>query len=93
MVKDFLGGDYDPGKTKEKPAAALLPGGLSRREFQILQLILDGLTSKQIADLLCLSPKTVEKHRSNMMKKAKSRTMMDLFRFAVKNKIVDPGCC
>jgi two-component system response regulator NreC len=93
VVKGFLDGGYDFGKAKEKLVAAPLPGGLSHREFQVLQLILDGSTNKRIAELLCLSPKTVEKHRANIMKKAKSRTLMDLFRFAVKSKILDPGHC
>lgn len=92
VVKSFLGGEYDPDKAKGKLVTAPLPGGLSDREFQVLQLVLDGSTNKRIADLLCLSPKTVEKHRANIMEKAKSRTPMDLFRFAVKNKVIDPGC-
>ena len=92
VVKSFLGGEYDLGKAKGKLGPAPLPGGLSNREFQVLQLILDGSTNKRIADLLCLSPKTIEKHRARIMEKAKSRTPMDLFRFAVKNKVIDPGC-
>lgn len=92
VVKSFLGGGDEAGKAKGKLAPAPLPGGLSAREFQVLQLVLDGATNKRIADLLCLSPKTVEKHRANIMEKAKSRTPMDLFRFAVKNKVIDPGC-
>jgi two-component system response regulator NreC len=92
VVKGFLGGKYDPVKVKAKSGQVPLPGGLSRREFQILQLVLDGSTNKRIGDLLCISPKTVEKHRANIMEKAKSRTPMDLFRFAVRNKVIDPGC-
>lgn len=92
VVKSFLGGQYDPIKAKKKLSPTPLPGGLSNREFQILQLVLDGSTNKRIASLLCISPKTVEKHRANIMEKAKARTPMDLFRFAVKNKVVDPGC-
>jgi two-component system response regulator NreC len=91
VVKSFLGGEYGSGK-KGDLGPAPLPGGLSAREFQVLQLVLDGSTNKRIADLLCLSPKTIEKHRANIMEKAKSRTPMDLFRFAVKNKVIDPGC-
>ena len=92
VVKGFLGGGHDTGKAKGESGPAPLPGGLSPREFQVLQLILDGSTNKRIADLLCLSPKTVEKHRANIMEKAQSRTPMDLFRFAVKNKVIDPDC-
>lgn len=92
VVKSFLGGKSAPGKTKKaKPVAAPLPGGLSRRELQVLQLVLDGSTNKKIAEVLCISSKTVEKHRANIMGKAKSRTPMDLFRFAVKNKIIAVG--
>ncbi|MCK4838063.1 MAG: response regulator transcription factor [Desulfobulbaceae bacterium] len=91
VLKGFLDGKSAPGKTPKKSAAAALPGGLSRREFQIMQLILDGSSNKGIADLLFISPKTVEKHRANIMGKTKSRTPMDLFRFAVRKKIIDVG--
>lgn len=93
VVKGFLGGEpRHTIKVKGSSGTAPLPGGLSPREFQVLQLVLDGSTNNKIADLLCLSPKTVEKHRANIMEKAKSRTPMDLFRFAVKNKVLDPDC-
>lgn len=92
VVKSFLGREYDPVKAKAKFSPAPLPGGLSPREFQVLQLVLDGSTNNRIAELLVISPKTVEKHRANIMEKAKAQTPMDLFRFAVKNKVMDPGC-
>jgi len=92
VVKGFLGGDNGPDKASRKKGSEPLPGGLSHREFQVLQLVLDGATNKRIADLLCLSPKTVEKHRANIMEKAKANTPMSLFRFAIRNKIIDPGC-
>ncbi|MDT8336117.1 MAG: response regulator transcription factor [Desulfurivibrionaceae bacterium] len=90
VVKGFLGRDYEPDRIKDKSGPSPRPGALSSREFQILRLVLNGSTNRKIADLLCLSPKTVEKHRANIMGKTKSRTPMDLFRFAVKNKIIDP---
>jgi two-component system response regulator NreC len=92
VVKGFLGTGTGPQKENKIKGVEPLPGGLSHREFQVLQLVLDGVTNKRIADLLCLSPKTVEKHRANIMEKAKANTPMSLFRFAVKNKIIDPGC-
>ena len=92
VVKGFLGGDYGPETGNSKQGQMPLPGGLSHREFQVLQMVLDGATNKRIADLLCLSPKTVEKHRANIMEKAKANTPMSLFRFAIRNKIIDPGC-
>ena len=42
---------------------------LTRREMQILKLVYDGLSNAAIADLLSLSPKTVDKHRENLMRK------------------------
>lgn len=42
---------------------------LTRREMQILKLVYDGLSNAGIADLLSLSPKTVDKHRENLMRK------------------------
>ena len=92
VVKGFLGGDTASGRGSNSDSPSPLPGGLSHREFQIIQLVLDGATNKRIAELLCLSPKTVEKHRANIMEKAKANTPMALFRFAIRNKIIDPGC-
>jgi two-component system response regulator NreC len=89
VVDGFWGGECDSGQAEEKREGAPLASELSCREFQLLRLILDGLSNKRIAHLLCLSPKTVEKHRANIMEKANSHTPMDLFRYAVKNKIVD----
>lgn len=90
VVKECLGAGYKSGPVRVKEAAAPLPAGLSPREFQVLQLVLGGSTNKKIADLLCLSHKTVEKHRANIMEKAKARTPMDLYRFAEKNQVLVP---
>ncbi len=54
--------------------------GLTRRELQVAKLIGDGLTNKEMADMLALSPKTVDKHRENIMRKLGVSTVAQLLR-------------
>jgi DNA-binding NarL/FixJ family response regulator len=55
---------------------------LSTREKEILKLVAEGKTSPEIADLLCLSVRTVQNHRANIMKKLKIKNTTDLLRYA-----------
>jgi DNA-binding NarL/FixJ family response regulator len=68
------------------PAAA---AALSPRERHIVQLLAEGNNNKEVARTLHLSVKTVETHRSNIMRKMQFRSLADLVRYAVRNKIVD----
>jgi len=61
---------------------------LTEREREILQLITEGMTSKDIADLLCISTSTVETHRKNMMTKLDLHSVAGLIKYAIKHKIV-----
>jgi DNA-binding NarL/FixJ family response regulator len=65
--------------TQESPVEKL-----TDREFEVLQLIGQGLDTKQIAEKLCLSTKTVEAHRANIKAKLKLGTMPELIRYAVR---------
>jgi DNA-binding NarL/FixJ family response regulator len=58
---------------------------LSERELEIIQLIKEGLSSKQIAAQLCLSFKTVEVHRYNILKKLNLRNSAALVNFVNAN--------
>lgn len=62
---------------------------LSARERELVQLIAEGKSNKEIADLLKISVKTVETHRTNLMRKLDLHTISDVVRYAVRNKIVD----
>jgi len=62
---------------------------LSEREQQIFRLLVEGNSTVRIADLLCVSPKTVEKHRSNTMKKLECTDLLGLVRYAVKVGVLD----
>ena len=60
------------------------------REREIIQLIAEGHSSKQAATTLNLSVKTVDTHRANIMRKLRLRSVSDLVRYAIRNKIVQP---
>ena len=60
---------------------------LSPREREVLQLISEGLTARQVADRLCLSPKTVETHRRNLMEKLEIDNLVDLIRYAIRREL------
>jgi len=57
---------------------------LTGRESQILALIADGHTSREIADMLVISPRTVERHRENLRHKLGLRNRVDLTRYAIR---------
>ncbi|MCA1906176.1 MAG: response regulator transcription factor [Desulfarculus sp.] len=63
---------------------------LSEREQQIFRLVAEGNSTNQIAEVLCVSPKTVEKHRTNIMKKLGLRDRLDVVKYAVRIGIIDP---
>jgi DNA-binding NarL/FixJ family response regulator len=61
---------------------------LSDREKEIVTLICDGLTNKQIADQLFLSSKTIDNHRTSIMKKLEVHNVVELIRFCLKNSLI-----
>ena len=63
---------------------------LTPREREIVQLISEGKSSKEIASLLGISVKTAETHRANIMRKLHVHSVTDLVRYAVRNEIVQP---
>jgi DNA-binding NarL/FixJ family response regulator len=63
---------------------------LSGREKAVVQLISEGHTNKQIADILSISLKTVETHRAVAMRKLKLDTTAALIRYAIRNNLVQP---
>ena len=80
LVRDFLErGDkdvaYDP---------------LTPREVEVLKLIAEGKTSKEIAELLVLSIKTVERHRADILHRLGMRDRVDLTRYAIRRGLVEP---
>ncbi len=64
-------------------------GSLTPREQEIMRLLAEGLSAKEIAEKLFISPKTVENHRSNIMKKLGLHSTMELIRYAAKLGLID----
>ncbi len=60
---------------------------LSRREQDVIRLVVDGLTSKEIAKELKLHPRSIETHRYRIMKKLELKNVVDLIAYAEKNGI------
>jgi DNA-binding NarL/FixJ family response regulator len=61
---------------------------LTQREKEVLKLVAEGHKSKEIADLLCISWKTVEKHRANIMDKLDLHTASSLTAYAIEKGLV-----
>jgi DNA-binding NarL/FixJ family response regulator len=79
------------GFLKPGEAAALDedgPGPLTLREREVLQLVAEGKSSKEAADALNISARTIETHRTNIMRKLKLRSATELVRYAIRNQII-----
>jgi two-component system response regulator NreC len=80
VVKGYLNKMHDPS-----PAGNAL---LTSREREVLQLLAEGLTAKEIGTRLFLSIKTVETHRRNIMDKLKLRSIAQLTKYAIREGLV-----
>ena len=67
----------------------LAPVALTAREREIIQLVAEGQSNKEAASTLGISVKTIEAHRANIMRKLHLRSVSDLVRYAIRNKIVE----
>ena len=71
---------------EEKPAG----DPLTAREREVVQLIAEGRSSKQVGDVLGISVKTVDTHRANLMRKLGIHSVSELVRYAIREKIAAP---
>lgn len=74
---------------KEAKIADTEYGSLTPREQEIMRLLAEGHAAKDIADRLYISPKTVENHRANIMKKLNVHSTMELVRYAARLGLID----
>ncbi|MDC4227956.1 MAG: response regulator transcription factor [Candidatus Manganitrophus sp.] len=61
---------------------------LTVREREILRLLAEGHSAKEVSRLLNIQPKTVDAHRSNLMKKLGLHSRTDLIKYAIRRKII-----
>ncbi len=78
LIKDVLG--EGSGRSSE----------LTPREEEVVKLVAEAHTNKEIAEILHLSEKTVENHRSNAMKKLGMRDRVELVRYAIRRGLIEP---
>ena len=82
LIRDYV----DRVQSGEEPSS----DPLSRRESEVIKLIAEGHTSKEIAALLTISEKTVERHRANVLMKLGLRNKVDLTRYAIRRGLITP---
>ena len=79
LVRDWMA---DDATGPEEP--------LSPREQEVLKLIAEAHTNKQIAEILHLAEKTVESHRANLLRKLGMRDRVELVRYAIRRGLIEP---
>jgi len=87
-VTSALSGDELPGSSSE--GTKLQRPRLTPREREILQLLAEGKSNKEVASLLGISVNTAEAHRANIMLKLGVHSVAELVHYAVRNKIIKP---
>lgn len=85
-VQDVIFKKYTESVAKKKPKEDLVK--LTQREIEIIKLIAEGLTSQQMADKLFISPRTVETHRANLMKKLVVKNAVELIKKAQQLELI-----
>lgn len=74
---------------KDNNVEVILDALFSKREVEVLNLSMEGLPMKLIADKLSISERTVEKHRANLMAKTNSKNIIEVIVFALKHNLVE----
>ena len=89
VSEHLVDGFLNPGRTPESKSPLY---NLTRRERSILQLIAEGRSNRTTAEFLSVSPKTVEKHRANLMRKLGLRNSGELMMLAIEMGLIErPG--
>lgn len=86
ITKGIISGYFKRARTGDRPASGT-NHSLTEREKDIVRLISEGLTYKEVGDRLCISARTVEAHRNNIMQKLELKTIADLIRYSIREGI------
>jgi DNA-binding NarL/FixJ family response regulator len=85
IAKDFLS-----ACTQEIPASPALTNSLTPRQREVLQLIAEGHSTKEMATMLNVSPKTIEFHRAQIIQELDLHTSAELTRYAIAHGLISP---
>lgn len=88
-VSEAIFKNYYKKKTKGPAAASKGSGKISKREEEILTLVCNGLTNKEISDQLFISVRTVDSHKSHIMEKLGLKNTIELIKFSIKNGFIE----
>ena len=87
-VTPMIAGELLQSFKKTQPGQDVFNKKLTHRQEEILQLLAEGHPTKEIANLLHISPRTVETHKYKMMQQLKLKTTADLVKYAIKHGII-----
>ncbi|MGW5361118.1 response regulator [Actinopolymorpha pittospori] len=82
LIRAYLRGGREPDEVPDRI--------LTSREEEILKLVAEGHSSKEIADTLVISAKTVDRHRANILQKLGMRDRLELTRYAIRAGLIEP---
>ena len=82
LIRDFLRGARNDEPLREDP--------LTPREVEVVKLIAESYSTRQIADALTISEKTVDRHRANIFEKLAMHDRVELTRYAIRRGLVEP---
>ncbi|WP_263384705.1 response regulator [Granulicella arctica] len=88
-VSEMLLSEYMKATTVPESKRGAHAAPLTPREREVLRLLADGMTSKEVAAKLAISTRTVESHRVNINRKLGFASIADLVRYAIRNGIID----
>lgn len=83
LVRDYVTGGHEN-------AGAETLEGLTEREQEVLTHLAEGASNQDIADVLIISPKTVARHRENIMRKLNLHSRSELVKYAIRKGIIQP---
>jgi len=82
LIREFLRGARNDEPLREDP--------LTPREVEVVKLIAESYSTRQIADALTISEKTVDRHRANIFEKLEMHDRVELTRYAIRRGLVEP---
>jgi DNA-binding NarL/FixJ family response regulator len=82
VLERYLNPDLSAGASTDQVQS------LTPREREVVQLIAEGRTTKEVAAILGVSEKTIEAHRSNILRKLQLHSVADLVRYAIRNHLI-----
>ncbi|WP_339654318.1 LuxR C-terminal-related transcriptional regulator, partial [uncultured Salegentibacter sp.] len=89
VINDRIGTASEEVENCFKQNSQLTDFKFTNREKEIIELLIKGYKTKDISEALFISPKTIEKHRSNIIKRTNSDTILESIIYAINHKLID----